>query len=125
MVKEKQSLASAFHNAFMGLRFIFTSERNAKIHLVATVLVIIAGIIFRISVVEWLSIIFAIGFVWVSESLNTAIEKITDLASPEYHELARITKDTAAAAVLLASITSAIVGVIVFLPRFFQWISNL
>lgn len=125
MEKEKQSLGSAFHNAFMGLRFIFISERNAKIHLVATILVIIAAIFFKITKFDWLAIVFAIGFVWVSESLNTAIEKITDLASPEYHELARITKDTAAAAVLLASITSAIIGFIVFIPRFIQWISNL
>ena len=86
----------------------------------ATVLVCGAGFLLNISALEWMSVIFAVGLVWVSESLNTAIEKITDLASPEYHELARITKDTAAAAVLIASVTSAIIGLIVFLPKLFS-----
>ena len=120
MIKEKQTLGSAFHNAFMGVQFIFKTERNARIHLVATVLVCGAGFLLNISALEWMSVIFAVGLVWVSESLNTAIEKITDLASPEYHELARITKDTAAAAVLIASVTSAIIGLIVFLPKLFS-----
>lgn len=125
MIKEKQTLGSAFHNAFMGVKFIFKTERNARIHLVATVLVVGTSFFLHISNLEWIAVILAIGLVWVSESLNTAIEKITDLASPEYHELARITKDTAAAAVLMASITSAIIGLIVFLPKLFSFISSI
>jgi len=111
------SLKEAFHNAYQGFRYVLTTQRNAKIHTVITVIVVVLGFFFHISSVEWTVILLAIGLVWTSECLNTGLEKITDLVSPEYNGLAKVTKDTAAAGVLLASLTAAIIGVIIFLPK--------
>jgi undecaprenol kinase/diacylglycerol kinase (ATP) len=108
---------ASLRNAFNGLIYIFTTQRNAKIHSVITTLVLIASVFFHIAALEWIAVIFAIGFVWASECLNTAIEKLTDLASPDYHELAKASKDTAAAAVLVAAFTSVVIGLVIFLPK--------
>jgi diacylglycerol kinase len=121
-MKQKQSLASAFRNAFHGVKYVFTSQRNAKIHLIATFLVILTSIIFHITKVEWILIIIAIGLVWLAECFNTALEKLTDLVSPDYHDLAKATKDSSAAAVLIAAITSAIIGILVFFPYLLHFI---
>ncbi len=75
------------------------------------------GFYFHISAMEWIALVFAIGFVLVAEALNTAIEIDIDLTSPEYHPYARDTKDAAAGAVLLAVFVSIIVGLIIFLPH--------
>ena len=79
-------------------------------------LTVAAGVYFKITSTDWLFIILASGFVLVSEAFNTAIEIDIDLTSPEYHPFARDTKDVAAAAVLLASITAALIGLFVFTP---------
>jgi undecaprenol kinase/diacylglycerol kinase (ATP) len=115
---------ASLKNAFHGLVYVFTTQRNAKIHSVITVLVLIAGLFFHIAVIEWVAVIFAIGFVWASECLNTAIEKLTDLASPDYHELAKASKDTAAAAVLIAAFTSVIIGLVIFLPKLLAFLNQ-
>ncbi len=112
-----QSLKDAFRNAFSGLRFVITTQRNARIHLLITLVVLIAAFLFRISSVEWLIIVLAIGFVWAAEAFNTAIEKLTDLVSPGYHTLAKYAKDCAAAGVLLSAMTALIIGIFIFLPR--------
>lgn len=112
-----QSLNNAFKNAFNGLKFVFTTQRNAKIHLLISLLVFLCGVFFRISLTQWIGIVIVVGLVWAAECMNTGVEKLTDLASPEYHILARVAKDCAAAAVLMTSITSVIVGFIVFIPR--------
>ena len=82
-------------------------------------MVIFFGFYFNVSSIEWMALIFAIGFVIVSEAFNTAIEIDIDLTSPSYHPFAKDTKDVAAAAVLLSVFTAAIVGLIVFLPKIF------
>jgi len=117
-MQPKQSLLQAFRNAFHGLKFVVTTQRNAQIHLAITILVITAAIAFGVSANEWIAIVIAIGFVWATESINTAIEKLTDLASPGYHTLAKYAKDCAAAAVLISALTAVVIGVIIFLPRF-------
>ncbi|MPM55967.1 Undecaprenol kinase [bioreactor metagenome] len=116
-MQPKQSLLQAFRNAFHGLKFVVTTQRNAQIHLAITILVIAAAIAFGVSANEWIAIVIAIGFVWATESINTAIEKLTDLASPGYHTLAKYAKDCAAAAVLISALTAVVIGVIIFLPR--------
>ena len=123
-MKQNQSLRSAFRNAFNGIKYVFVTQRNAKIHLVATLLVILSSIIFKISKIEWILIIFAIGLVWLTECFNTALEKLTDLVSPDYHDLAKFSKDSSAAAVLIAAITSALIGIVVFLPYLIQLIAK-
>jgi len=107
----------SFTHAFRGIRLFFTMTPNAFIHVFITVVVILAGIYFKVSSFEWLVLVLTIGFVFVSEVFNTAIEIDINLTSPEYHPYARDTKDVSAGAVLLASIISVIVGLIIFLPK--------
>lgn len=115
-MQPRQTLLQAFKNAFHGLKFVVTTQRNAQIHFVITLFVIIAGFLFSVSTSEWIALVFAIGFVWATESLNTAIEKLTDLASPGYHTLAKYAKDCAAAAVLISAVTAVVIGALIFIP---------
>ena len=112
----------SFKFAFAGITHFVKSEPNVIIHLIAAVLAVCAGFFFAINSMEWCFVIFAIGLVLSAEAFNTAIEYLTDLASPDYHELAGKTKDVAAAAVLLSAITAAIVGLIIFLPKILAWL---
>lgn len=108
-----------FSNAFRGMYIAFKVTKHAFFYLIATLIVIILGFYFQISSIEWTLLVFAIGFVIVSEIFNTAIEIDMDLTSPEYHPYARDTKDVAAGAVLLSALVSIIVGLIIFLPKIF------
>ena len=107
----------SFGHAFRGLKVLLQTQHNARIHAVATALVVGAGALLRISSVEWALIVLAIVCVWAAEALNTAVEFVVDLASPEQHPLAAKAKDVAAAGVLIAAIGAAIVGGIVFGPH--------
>jgi len=117
MGQQLQSLNKAFINAYSGLKYVFITQRNAKIHFLISLLVFLCGLFFRIESVQWIALVIVVGLVWAAECMNTGVEKLTDLASPEYHILARVAKDCAAAAVLMASITAIIVGLIIFIPR--------
>ena len=108
-----------FSNAFRGMYVVWKTTRHLFIHILTALSVIILGFYFKISSFEWIAIVFAIGFVIVSEIFNTAIEIDMDLTSPEYHPFARDTKDVAAAAVLLSAFVAIIVGLIIFLPKIF------
>lgn len=110
-------LLCAFQCAARGIAYAFCSQRNLKIQLAIGVLAVGAGAALGISRAEWLAIVLVIMVVAVAEVVNTAVESVTDLASPAWHELARAAKDAGAGAVLLASIGSAIVGLIVFVPH--------
>jgi len=103
--------------AFRGVGFLLRTQTNARLHLVATVVVIGAGFGFQISRAEWLAIVAAIGLVWTAEGVNTAIEAVVDLVSPEQHPLAGRAKDVAAGAVLLAALAAAVIGLLVFGTR--------
>jgi diacylglycerol kinase (ATP) len=107
----------SFRNAFSGISVLVRYEHNARIHLVILILVISAGLLFHLRTSEWISIIFAAGFVFMSESFNTAIEYLSDVVSPEHNEKIGIAKDLAAAAVMISVITSVMVGLIVFIPK--------
>ncbi|MEM1319962.1 MAG: diacylglycerol kinase family protein [Bacteroidota bacterium] len=112
----KQRLNS-FRYAFEGLFDLVKSQPNAKIHLFATTVVIIAGFYFSISPTEWMLVTLAIVGVLSAEAFNTALEYLTDLVSPDYHLLAKKTKDVAAAGVLIMAFGAIIIGLIIFLPR--------
>ena len=107
----------SFRFAFDGLRVLIRDEHNARIHLVITLLVVIAGIAFRIAPWEWVAILLCIGLVFSMELINSSIEKLADVVSPEKNEKIKIVKDLAAAAVLVSAIVAMVVGLIVFLPR--------
>jgi len=106
-----------FLNAFRGMYIFYKTSRHLYVLIFSALAVIFLGFYFRISSLEWIALIFSIGFVIVSEIFNTAIEIDIDLTSPEYHPFARDTKDVAAAAVLLSIFTVMIIGFIVFVPK--------
>jgi diacylglycerol kinase len=110
----------SFACASRGLRDMLRSHHNSRIHAAATLVVILTGTLFRLSLYEWCIITLAIMAVWVAEALNTACEYLIDLASPSIHPIAGKAKDTAAAAVLIAAIGAMIVGVLVFGPHVLQ-----
>jgi diacylglycerol kinase len=112
----------SFGHAFRGLRVLVQTQRNARIHAVATFLVVAAGALARISPIEWALIALALVCVWATESLNTSIEFIVDLVSPDLHPLAAKAKDVAAGAVLIAAIGSLIVAVLVFGPHVLEFL---
>jgi len=107
----------SFVYAFRGLAILVETQHNARIHAIATILAIVAGFLFRISPTEWCLIGLAIVCVWVTEALNTSIEFLVDLVSPDPQPLAAKAKDVAAGAVLVAAIGSLIIGVFVFGPK--------
>lgn len=109
--------AERFRYAFHGLYVFWKTTKHISFHLLAAVVAIVLGFYFHISNVEWFAIIFSIGFVLVAEAFNTAIEIDIDLTSPDYHPYARDTKDVAAGAVLLASLTALAIGLIIFIPK--------
>jgi len=94
-------------------------EQNMRIHFFSALVVTIAGIITGLSSIEWLVIVIAIALVIGAEMINTAIESVVNLASPEIHPLAKQAKDVAAGAVLVFAITSVIIGLLIFLPKWF------
>jgi diacylglycerol kinase (ATP) len=110
----------SFKYALQGIYALFRHETNAQIHLIATVCIIGAGFYFSIESYEWIAILICIGLVIGFEALNTAIEKLTDLVSPDYHPLAGLTKDIAAGAVLIASLIAVVIASIIFWPKIGQ-----
>ncbi len=112
-----RSRLRSFGFAIAGLRVMFRTQFHAWVHLTATLAVIVAALMLSVSRMDWCLLILAIGLVWIGEAANTCVELLVDLVSPEYNELAGKAKDVAAAAVLLASITAAVVGAIVFVPH--------
>lgn len=116
----RHSLWESFGYAFTGIVETFRVGRNFKIQLGFAIAAIILGIVFRISTAEWAIIVICFGLVLGGECVNTAIESIVDLASPDYHELAKRAKDCAAGGVLIAAIASLVVAALIFLPRIFD-----
>ena len=93
------------------------SQHNAWVHLVATVTVIVAGLICNLTPEEWCWIVLAIVSVWMAETFNTAIEFLCDVASPEFHPLVKKSKDVSAGAVLIAAIGAVVIGFLIFGPK--------
>lgn len=110
----------SFSFAFSGLKYFFLTQHNSWIHFVAAVVAIAAGYYFNISSGDWRWIIFCIGFVFAAELFNTAIESLTDLVSPQQNEMAGRVKDIAAGTVLVAAITAALIGLVIFIPRIIE-----
>jgi len=109
-----------FRYAFDGIRNLFVSQRNAKVHLLAAIAVIVGGLYFSISVYEWIAVILCIVLVLAAEAFNTAIEKLVDEISPEIKPSAGKIKDLAAGAVFLTAIGAALIGIIIFWPKIFS-----
>jgi diacylglycerol kinase len=106
-----------FVYAFNGLKYATGTQLNFRVHLGLTVFAVAMGFLLRISLAEWCWICLCIAMVLVIELMNTALEILTDIASPEYNEKAGHLKDISAGAVLVAAILSLVVGVLIFLPK--------
>ena len=113
----RAKFVKSFGYAFAGIAQTFREGRNFKVQLCFAVLAVVLGAAFRIEPMEWAAVAICIGVVLGGECMNTALEAIVDLASPDYHELAKRAKDCAAGGVLVASIASVAVAAFIFLPR--------
>lgn len=118
-MKNKKNIINSFKYAFEGIFSGLKTERNLKIHFSIMILVIILGIMLKISKVEWMICIILFGLVISLELVNTAIENTVDLITEEKNPKAKISKDVAAGAVLVSAISSLIIGLIIFIPKIF------
>ena len=120
-----RSRIRSFRNAFAGWWFVVRTQRNAWIHALASVLVFLVSVWLQLNRLEWALIIVAVAMVWTAEFFNTALEVVVDLATREQHPLAKVSKDVGAAAVLIASLNAAVIGVIVLGPSLAEKLKSL
>ncbi|MDP4105781.1 MAG: diacylglycerol kinase family protein [Bacillota bacterium] len=120
--KRQISLLSSFSYAIAGIRTAIKQERNIRIHLSISLIVIIFGFLFSITRIEWIFILLTIGGMISLEIINTAIERLVDLVTLEFHPLAKQAKDLAAGAVFSFAIISVMVGIIIFGPYLLRFI---
>lgn len=118
-------LIRSFGFAFAGVGAMLRTQRNAQIHTVAMIVVVVAGWFFGVTAGEWIALILATALVLALEALNTALEAVVDLVSPQPHPLAKKAKDVAAGAVLIGAIGAALVGCIIFVPRLLALLTSL
>jgi diacylglycerol kinase len=114
------SRAHAFRHAFRGWWYVIRSQHNAWLHAVASTLVMLMAWWLRLSMIDWAVLLLTIALVWTAEFINTALEAVVDLASPQQHPLAKVGKDVGAAAVLIAALTSILVGLLVLGPPLWE-----
>ena len=107
----------SFGFAMSGILHFFYHVHNARVHLAATILVILVCFYLPVTRTELLALIFTISLVWISEMINTSLEKLADMVTTQYHPQIRIIKDVAAGAVLVASIAALLTGLIIFIPK--------
>lgn len=113
-------LAQAFDFAWQGVKYGFKTQRNLKIHSMAAICAILAALVLHLTPVETAIIFLCIFIVIALELVNTAIESVVDMASPEWSELAKRAKDCAAGAVFIAAIMSVVVGLYIYIPAFIR-----
>ncbi|MFL6559282.1 MAG: diacylglycerol kinase family protein [Bacillus sp. (in: firmicutes)] len=114
--RTKQPLLGSFSYAIAGIFIAFKSEKNMQFHLSCSIIVLLASYYFSITKIEWIFILFAIGGMFALEIVNTAVERVVDLVTAEFHPLAKQAKDLAAGAVLIYAVVSVITGAVIFLP---------
>ena len=118
------SLVSRFKSftyAWSGIKELLRTEHNTWVHLFLTIITVILGLVFNITIGEWTALIICMAMVWSAEIFNTCIEKFLDFISTENHPQIKLIKDMAAGAVLIVSLAAFIVGGIIFIPKIFVW----
>lgn len=115
----------SFGHAFRGLAYVVRTQRNAWIHVVISVVVLVLSLWLRLNPLEWAIIILTMAMVFTAEFLNTAIEAVVDLASPHKHPLAKVGKDVGAGAVLIAAIAAILVGLLILWPPLWERLAPL
>lgn len=118
IVNKDKSIFSSFINAFNGIKSAFITEYHMIMHCYFAIAVIICGVLFQISYYEWLVCLILIGLVLTLELINTAIEAMVNMITTDYNFYAKVAKDTSAGAVFVMSIISAVIGLIIFVPKF-------
>ena len=125
MLKFFRSRVQSFGYAFRGWSFVIRTQKNALIHALITIAVIMLAFWLRLSTQDWAILLLAIAMVWAAEFFNTAIEAMVDLASTETHPLAKISKDVGAGAVLIAALGSVLIGLLILGPPLWARIQTL
>jgi diacylglycerol kinase len=119
------SRAQAFRHAFHGWYYVIRTQRNAWIHAIVTTLVIFIAAWLGLPLRDWAVLFLTITMVWTAEFINTSLEAVVDLASPQQHPLAKVGKDVGAAAVLLASLAAVLVGLLILGPPLLAKVTQL
>jgi diacylglycerol kinase len=117
--------ALSFRHAFDGIAAAYRNEPNLRIHSLASVAVVALAAWLGLKAGDWTALFIVIGLVWCAELFNTAVEAVVDLASPQFHAKAKLAKDTSAAAVLLAAVTAALVGLLILGPPLYARLISL
>jgi diacylglycerol kinase (ATP) len=128
MNKIREFIASRIHSfghAFRGWGYVLRTQHNAWIHAFVSTLVILAAFWLRLPPHDWAILLLAIALVWTAEFINTALEAVVDLASPQHHPLAKVGKDVGAAAVLIAALTSILIGLLILGPPLWEKLKSL
>jgi diacylglycerol kinase (ATP) len=118
-ISEKFNLRSrvqSFRYAFAGWAYVLRTQHNAWIHALITIGVVLLGVFLEISRQEWAILFLAIMVVWMAEFMNTAVEAVVDMVSPEFHPLAKVAKDVAAATVLVGALGAVLIGLFILGP---------
>ncbi len=124
-IRPAPSRLASFRHAFAGWWYMLRTQRNAWIHAVLSTLVFACGLWLGLGRLEWAMIVFAVALVWMAEFVNTALEAVVDLASPDLHPLAKVGKDVAAAAVLVGAATAVLIGLLILGPPLWARLSVL
>lgn len=121
----RRSRIQSFKHAFSGWIYVIRTQQNAWIHLLATLSVIFLAAWLELPLRDWAVLFMAVAIVWMAEFLNTALEAVVDLASPEKHPLGKVGKDVGAAAVLVAAFSAAILGFLILGPPLWERLASL
>ena len=116
-MRHLRRIVKSFSFAFAGLSYLLRTQSNFWVHLTAALGILLVSALLGLGGAELAALVLAIGLVLLAEAVNTALEAVVDLASPEIHPLARTAKDVAAAGVLIAALTALLVGIALLLPR--------
>lgn len=120
--KEKglKKFINSFKYPIKGLFYAYRNEQNLAVDVGIALVVVVFGLLFGINKIEWIVLVLTMGLVISCELINTAIEAVVDLVTQEYHPLAKVAKDTSAAAVFIFAIVAVIVGIIIFVPKIIE-----
>lgn len=124
MLESRHPISKSFGFAFEGLKTAFLKGRNFRIQIAIAIFAVIFGYFLKLELTEWLDLTIIITLVLILELINTSLEAVVDIVSPEIREKAKIAKDVAAATVLLASAGSVVIGVLLFLPKILSVLSR-
>ena len=122
---QKINRIQSFQYAFAGIWYTLRTQRNAQIHLTIAILIFALGLALNITLTEWAIVALTMGFVMVTEMLNTVAESAMDYATTDYNPHVKVVKDVAAGAVLVSALTAVVVGLLILGPRLLAWLTTL